>query len=69
MTDNTSYTYTPPLAPPEFEHAMRQAAYQLKRANRFDALIVNTDGERAIAPRCPSDVAEGKIPNGGFNGS
>ena len=45
-----------PEYPPEFEHAMRQAAYQLRRANGFDAPIID-------------DVAEGKIPNGGFNGS
>ena len=41
MTDNTSYTYIPTLAPPDFDHAMRQAAYQLKRANGFDATVAN----------------------------
>ena len=77
MTDST---YTPPLAPPEFEHAMRQAAYQLRRANGFDAPeatvannatvemdSVNTDGERAIAPRDDCSVAP--IPKHGFSGS
>ena len=75
----TKYTYIIPVAPPDFDHAMREAAYQMKRANRLNPTVannatvemdsVNTDGERAIAPRCPSDVAEGKIPNGGFSGS
>ena len=36
MTD-TKYTYIIPVAPPDFDHAMREAAYQLQRANRFNA--------------------------------
>jgi len=67
MTDNTKYTYIIPVAPPDFDHAMREAAYQLQRANRLNPPIVNTDGERAIAPRDDCSVAP--IPKHGFSGS
>ena len=65
----TDYTYTPPLAPPEFEHAMRQAAYQLKRANGLDAPapVINVQGECPIEPRDDCSVAP--VPKHGFNGS
>jgi len=67
MTDSTKYTYIIPVAPPDFDHAMREAAYQLQRANRFNPPIVNTDGERAIVPRDDCSVAP--IPKHGFSGS
>jgi len=64
MTDNTSYTYTPPLAPPEFEHAMRQAAYQLKRANGFDAPEATVANNATV-----DDCSVAPIPKHGFSGS